>query len=74
LVYGIYALVTNIMSAGVTNLDAIVANYTDVLILSLGAKQLNINTENETYYYIQCWLGVAAIAIWIVTFILLKYL
>lgn len=79
LVYSIYALVTNLMASGVydkivkhTSITAIKSTVS-YISLSLGSKQLNKSIANKIYYYIQCWLGLAVLILWLIVFFLLKY-
>lgn len=78
LIYGMYALATNVI-ASKNFQNCIVRDYhdcvpnVDYLVLSLGSKQENPSEENQRFYIIQAWLGVAMIIVWFVTFSILKY-
>lgn len=75
LVYGIFALVTNIIAA--TKFQPTDNNLTsnqNILIISLSSKQANRTEENETFYYIQCWLGLVFVIIWGIFLIFIKYM
>jgi predicted membrane protein len=60
IVYGIFALVTNIIASkdyhSIAN-----QNY---LILSMGSKQLNPTDKNEKLVFIQAWIGFIMVIIW----------
>ena len=74
LIYGIYALATNIVAANTgdtTNLSSYVP--ADILSISLGPKQQYQTDQNKQYYLIQCWIGLALMIVWGITFVLLKY-
>ncbi len=76
LIYSIFAFATNVVASGkfstCTTLLGCSSNL-DYLAISLGSKQQNPTSENQTYYYVQCWLGVAMVVVWFITFALLKY-
>ena len=61
LLYSIFALATNIIASG--NSVTSLSSY-DYLSISLSSKQTNDTSQNNLYYYIQCWIGVAVVAIW----------
>ena len=71
LAYSIFAIATNLKAAGVqsSNLTAVV----DYISISLSAKQLSQTDDNKTYYYVQCWIGVGVVIVWIFVFFALKY-
>ncbi len=76
LIYAIFAFATNIVASGkYTTCGSIAACSTklDYLAISLGSKQMNATSENNTYYYIQCWIGVGMVVIWFITFSILKF-
>lgn len=70
IVYSIYAIVTNIIAA-----EASVQNLynLDYLTITLAAKQKNVTDQNKLFYFIQCWLGVVVILIWLLVLIGIKY-
>ena len=71
LVYSIYALVTNVIAA---KNNALGGDYTvDYLTISLASKQSNATDLNKMFYYIQAWLGVAVVIVWIVIFFVNRY-
>ncbi len=70
-VYSIYALVTNVIAS---NNNTLGNNYTvDYLTISLASKQSNPTDLNKLYYYIQAWLGVVVVIIWIIFFFINRY-
>lgn len=76
LIYSIYALASNVNASGKFKACGTLINCSanlDYLAISLGSKQLNPTTENQTFYYVQCWLGVAMVIVWFLTFAILKY-
>jgi len=76
LIYAIFAFATNIVASGkYTTCGTLTSCSTklDYLSISLGSKQQNPTTENQAYYYAQCWLGVGMIVVWFITFAILKY-
>lgn len=76
LVYSIFAFATNLVASGKFTTCGTLANCStnlDYLAISLGSKQLHATTENQMFYFIQCWLGVAMVVIWFITFAILKY-
>lgn len=72
LFYSVYAIVTNLIAAGVQS-DTLKGVVVDYIAISLSAKQLNVTELNSKYYYIQCWIGVGVMIIWFFVFIALKY-
>lgn len=74
LIFAIYALITNIVASTQNNSSSSSYIPADLLAISLGAKQKNKTSLNETFYFIQAWLGVALLIIWMFTIIILKYL
>lgn len=48
-------------------------SYLSYVSLSLGSKQLNQTDTNKLYYYIQCWIGLGVVIVWLIMFFLLKY-
>ena len=70
LVYSIYAIVTNIIAA---EADFNSLYSLDYLVVTLASKQKNINDQNKLFYFIQCWLGVATIILWLLVLIGIKY-
>jgi hypothetical protein len=45
----------------------------DYLTISLASKQSNQTSTNENYYFIQAWLGVVMVIIWIFIFVINRY-
>lgn len=70
LVYSIYAIATNIQASKNSTSDLYSLDY---ISISLAAKQKNPTSENETFYYIQCWLGLVVCLLWILVMIGIKY-
>ena len=74
LIYGIFALVTNVIAAQAYQPDDPAVNaHQGILIISLGAKKLNATQENNHYYVVQCWLGVVTVFVWGLLFMFIKY-
>ena len=76
LIYAIFAFATNIVASGKYATCGTIAACSaklDYLAISLGSKQLNPTSENNAYYYIQCWIGVGMVVIWFITFSILKF-
>lgn len=70
-IYSFYALATNIVAA---KNNARGNDYTvDYLTISLSSKQINPTDQNKMYYYIQCWLGMITVIIWILIFFVNRY-
>jgi hypothetical protein len=78
LIYAIYAFATNVVASGkftgcsTTDTTKCTANFSYIAI-SLGSKQMSTSEENKNFYYIQCWIGIAMVVVWFLTFALLKY-
>jgi hypothetical protein len=71
LVYSIYSLATNIIASRNNSLGN---NYNvDYLAISLASKQSNPTDLNKLFYFIQAWLGMAVVIIWIVLFFVNRY-
>jgi len=80
IVYSAYSLATNIIAAGIYkklvesgDKIATARTYISYVALSLGSKQMNPTSQNEVFYYIQCWIGLAVVVIWLIMFFILKY-
>jgi hypothetical protein len=70
-VYSVFALVTNLVASKNSSLGS---SYTvDYLSISLASKEANPTDQNKLFYYIQCWLGVVFVIIWIAIFIVNRY-
>lgn len=79
--YSIFALATNVKASdeyrklietgGSINVKFL--STISYVALSLGSKQLNPTTENKTYYFIQCWIGLGITVVWLIMFFILKY-
>ena len=67
LIYSIYSLVTNIA------VDLSEITVSELLLISLGSKQLYGTQEKITQYVIGAWIGVAMLILWAVSFLGLKY-
>jgi hypothetical protein len=81
-VYSIYAFATNISASGIyaqmmaktgSNLSSNVNSTFSYVALSLGSKQLNPTDENKTYYFIQCWIGLGMVTVWLFVLFAIKY-
>lgn len=71
LVYSLYSIATNVIAA---KNNAQGNNYTvDYLTISLSSKQSNNTTQNQRFYYIQAWLGVVTVIIWIIVFFINRF-
>lgn len=71
LVYSLYSLATNIIAAKNNSKGD---TYTvDYLTISLSSKQSNNTDTNKRFYFIQAWLGMATVVIWIFIFIYNRY-
>jgi hypothetical protein len=82
ILYSGYALATNIIASGVydryvqENLGYVDPKYNSTfsyVALSLGSKQLNPTDENKTYYFIQCWIGLGMVTVWLLALFCIKY-
>ncbi len=76
LVYGIFSLVTNIISslpenASVSDLSDYQAE--DVLSLSIAPKQKFATDSDRIYLIVESWLGMAMLVLWWITILFLKY-
>ena len=80
--YSIYALVTNVKASNEykayiekqgTVLSSKFISTLSYVALSLGSKQFNQTTENKTSYFIQCWIGLGVVILWMLLFFALKY-
>jgi hypothetical protein len=70
-VYSIYSLITNIIAA---KNNAKGSSYTvDYLTISLSSKESNDTTLNRTFFYIEAWLGMVTVIIWIFIFLFNRY-
>lgn len=72
IIYSAYALITNVLASRNGNLANIQSSL-DYIAISLSSKETNDNATNRLYYFIQCWLGVATIVIWIFVLAYLKF-
>ena len=63
-VYGVFALVTNILAGRLHNTQV----RTYINQISLGSKINNMNLHNNNLYIIQVWLGLLMVVIWMVFF------
>ena len=71
IVYGIFAIITNVLASNASVNDLYALDY---IKISLAAKQNNPTDTNKLYYFIQCWLGLVTILIWFLVIIGIKYL
>lgn len=69
-VYGIYAIVTNIKAADASFSSLYSLDY---MVITLAAKQKNPTDQNKTYYFVQCWLGLVTVIVWFLFFIGIKF-
>lgn len=67
LIYALYAMISSGVAA--TGKD----NLPDYIKISLAAKQIEDNDTNRRLYYIQCWIGLFVMIIWILVLLGLKY-
>lgn len=71
IVFSIYALATNIIAAkDNTQGDQYTVDY---LTISLASKQKNNTDKNKLFYFIQAWIGMATMIIWIFVFFYNRY-
>ncbi len=70
LVFGIFALVTNIIASN--DLDGNFTSDFSYIALSQGSKQLNPTDRNKDYLLIQAWIGVGLVTIWGIMFLAFK--
>ena len=71
-IYSAYALITNYLASK----DGTLSNKqtsVDYISISLSSKETNDNSTNRRYYFIQCWLGIANIIVWIFSLAGMKY-
>jgi hypothetical protein len=71
-IYSAYALITNYMASrngSLTNKQTSV----DYISISLSSKGTNDTSTNRMYYFVQCWLGIATIVVWIFSLAGMKY-
>jgi hypothetical protein len=73
LIYGAFALATNVLASAAVSSSGISISNVDYISISLSSKQLNDTKKNRLYFYIQCWLGVVFIIIWGLILIYIKY-
>lgn len=71
-IYSAYAIATNLL-ASFSSFNGVSIKNIDYLNISLSSKQLYDTEQNRSYYLIQCWIGVAAMAVWIVVLAYFKY-
>lgn len=67
-VYSAFALGTNYIASKNSKTSSV-----DYIAISLSSKETNDTFDNRRYYFIQCWLGVATIGVWIVALAIMKY-
>lgn len=72
-IYGAYALATNVLASTAVTTSGISLSTVDYISISLSSKQTNDTSKNRLYYYIQCWLGVAFILIWSLVLLYIKF-
>jgi hypothetical protein len=73
IIYGAFALATNILASTAVTSSGISISTVDYISISLSSKQTNDTSRNRLYYYIQCWLGVVFTLIWSLVLIYIKY-
>lgn len=71
-IYSAYALITNYMASRNGSLSNRQTSV-DYISISLSSKATNDTSTNRTYYFVQCWLGIATIAVWIFSLAGIKY-
>lgn len=69
--YSAFALVTNYIASKKGSLPSLTS--VDYISISLSSKETNDTPENRMFYFIQCWLGVATIGVWIIALAIMKY-
>lgn len=67
LVYSIYAIISSAVAAKDNT------TIEDYIRISLAAKQLEETDTNKTLYYVQCWLGLLTMLLWIAVMVGIKY-
>lgn len=72
IIYSAYALITNVLASRNGSLSNIQSSV-DYISISLSSKETNDNSTNRMYYFVQCWLGVATIVVWIFVLAYLKF-
>jgi len=72
-IYGAYALGTNVLASKAVSSSGISISTVDYISISLSSKQTNDTSRNRLFYYIQCWLGVVFILVWSLVLIYIKY-
>jgi hypothetical protein len=69
--FSAFALVTNVIAASNNSKGG---NYTvDYLTISLSSKESNPTDLNKTFYFIQAWLGMVTVIIWVLVFFFNRY-
>ena len=74
IIYGVFALATNIIASNQgdpTTINSYIPE--DILSISLGPKQRFQTEQNRFYYFVQCFIGMSLMIVWGITFLLLKY-
>ena len=71
-IYSAYAIGTNLL-ATFSSLNGLSYDKIDYLNISLSSKQLYDTDQNRAFYLTQCWIGVAAMIIWIFVLAYFKY-
>lgn len=72
-IYSFFALATNVVASKAISTSSGILSNVDYLSISLGSKQTNPTDVNQMYYIIQCWLGVAVVIFWLISFFAVKY-
>lgn len=70
-IYSFFALGTNYLASRSSSISSLTS--VDYIAISLSSKETNDTTQNRLYYFIQCWLGVATIGVWIIALAIMKY-
>lgn len=78
-VFTVYSLVSNVIASDsykksltTSDITPNLLSYEGFLAISLGSKQIHQTESDKISYTVQCWLGVAMIAIWIIAFGVIK--
>jgi hypothetical protein len=72
ILYSAFALITNYIASR-NGLLANSKSSVDYISISLSSKETNDNADNRRYYFVQCWLGVVTIIVWIFALARMKY-
>jgi len=73
ILYSIFSIITNVIAAANAQNNPNITAIIDYISISLSAKEVNQNDTNNLYYFIQCWIGLGVMIIWLFVLIGLKY-